>query len=180
LPPLPPQGAFDVRFSGDYRLNENDEATILVQSSDFPLTVKLNNINQNEVADYVLKEIANGVEINSHKIEEGVEFTIINSEVTLLKISRKESLPVSYNLEQNFPNPFNPNTTIKFSLPEASNVTLTIYNALGQKVGELVNSNFEAGRYSYQWNALDAASGIYIYELRTEKYVSMKKMILLK
>ncbi len=83
-------------------------------------------------------------------------------------------------LYQNYPNPFNPTTTIKFALPEAANVTLTIYNTLGQKVSELVNSKLEAGNYGYQWDAKDEATGIYIYELRTEKFVSMNKMLLLK
>ena len=55
---------------------------------------------------------------------------------------------------------------------------LTIYNTLGQKVEELVNTNLEAGWYNYQWNAGSIASGIYIYELRTDKFVSTKKMIL--
>jgi hypothetical protein len=51
---------------------------------------------------------------------------------------------------------------------------------LGQKITELVNTRLDAGRYSYQWNAVSIASGIYIYELRTDKFVAMKKMILLK
>jgi len=83
-------------------------------------------------------------------------------------------------LDQNYPNPFNPSTTIKFSLAEASDVTLTIYNTLGQKVTELVNAKLDAGRYSYQWNASDVATGMYIYELRAANFVSLKKMILLK
>jgi hypothetical protein len=91
-----------------------------------------------------------------------------------------ELLPTVYALEQNYPNPFNPSTTIKFSLPEATDAVLTIYNALGQKVAELVNSRLEAGHYSYQWNAQNVASGMYIYELRTDKFVSVKKMVLMK
>jgi photosystem II stability/assembly factor-like uncharacterized protein len=87
---------------------------------------------------------------------------------------------LNYTLEQNYPNPFNPATTIKFSIPEAANVILNIYNSLGQKVTELVNKNLEAGRYSYNWNAINSASGIYFYELRTEKQVLMKNMILIK
>lgn len=90
------------------------------------------------------------------------------------------SLPIEYALEQNYPNPFNPSTIIKFSLPEANDVSLNIYNTLGQKVAQLVNSKLEAGRYSYQWNAENMATGIYIYELRADKFVSVKKMILLK
>jgi hypothetical protein len=88
--------------------------------------------------------------------------------------------PEDYALEQNYPNPFNPTTTIKFALPEAANVTLIIYNTLGQKVSELVDSKLEAGNYSYQWNAKNAATGIYIYELRAQNFVSIKKMMRLK
>jgi len=83
-------------------------------------------------------------------------------------------------LDQNYPNPFNPSTTIKFSLAEATDVSLSIYNTLGQKVTELVNGKLDAGRYSYQWNASNVPTGMYIYELRTDKFVSVKKMILLK
>ncbi len=90
-------------------------------------------------------------------------------------------IPDEYDLFQSYPNPFNPSTVIKFSLPEAvSNVNLSIYNALGEKVAELVNTSLSAGNYSYQWNAQNLATGMYIYELRTENFVSVKKMILMK
>ena len=78
------------------------------------------------------------------------------------------------------PLPMNPSTKIEFGLPETADVRFTIYNALGQKVTELVNTRLDAGRYSYEWNAGSNASGIYIYELRTNKFVSVKKMILIK
>lgn len=87
---------------------------------------------------------------------------------------------LNYTLDQNYPNPFNPATTIKFSIPEAANVTLNIYNSLGQKVTELVNENLEAGQFSCTWEAKNSASGIYFYELRTGKHVLMKNMILIK
>jgi len=86
-----------------------------------------------------------------------------------------------FELMQNYPNPFNPSTTIEFSLPEdVSNVQLSIYNVLGEKVAELVNTNLAAGKYQYQWNAKNVATGMYIYELRTDHFASSKKMILLK
>jgi photosystem II stability/assembly factor-like uncharacterized protein len=91
------------------------------------------------------------------------------------------STVTNYTLEQNYPNPFNPGTLIEFSLPEdVSNVSLSIYNALGEKVAELVNSSLKSGNYKYHWNAEGFASGIYIYELRTGKFVAMKKMLILK
>jgi hypothetical protein len=88
--------------------------------------------------------------------------------------------PVVFALEQNYPNPFNPTTAIEFSLPETGNVTLTVYNLLGQKVTELVNTKLESGSYTYQWDASNAVTGMYIYELRTDKFVSVKKMMLMK
>jgi len=89
--------------------------------------------------------------------------------------------PDQYFLSRNYPNPFNPSTTIEFTLPEnAGNVRLTIYNVLGEKAAEIVNSSLAAGKYSYKWNAKNFTSGIYFYELKTEKYISVKKMILLK
>jgi hypothetical protein len=91
------------------------------------------------------------------------------------------SIPELFDLEQNFPNPFNPSTVIEFSLQEdVSNVKLTVYNTLGEKVEEVVNSSLSAGKYSYQWNAKNVAAGMYVYELRTDKFVSMKKMVFLK
>ena len=90
-------------------------------------------------------------------------------------------VPTEYALYQNYPNPFNPNTVIEFSLPEnVGNVRLTIYNTLGEKVVELINTELVAGKYSYQWNAQNEATGIYIYELRTDNFVLGKKMLLVK
>ena len=91
------------------------------------------------------------------------------------------TIPSVYILSQNYPNPFNPSTTIEFSLPEdVSNAKLSIYNTLGEKVAELLNTALTAGNYQYRWNAANFATGMYIYELRTDKFVSVKKMLLLK
>jgi hypothetical protein len=121
-----------------------------------------------------------GREINP-SLKPGEEVVISENTMNKLIVQSGEfMLPEEYSLEQNYPNPFNPSTTIKFTLPEAADVTLSIYNTLGEKVAELVNSKLEAGRYSYQWEAGSIATGMYIYELRTDKFVSVKKMILLK
>jgi flagellar hook assembly protein FlgD len=105
---------------------------------------------------------------------------ISDSRIEKLMVSG-ETIPTVYALEQNYPNPFNPSTVIEFSLPEdVSNVKLSIYNALGERVAELVNTSLQSGRYQYQWNAKDVVTGMYIYELRTDNFVSAKKMVLLK
>jgi Secretion system C-terminal sorting domain len=90
-------------------------------------------------------------------------------------------IPEEFVLNQNFPNPFNPTTTIEFSLPENVNdINLSIYNIIGEKVAELINGSMQAGKYKYEWNAKDFVSGIYVCELRTQNFASMKKMLLLK
>ena len=91
-----------------------------------------------------------------------------------------DKLPTDFVLSQNYPNPFNPSTNIKYSIPEASNVRLTIYNVLGQKVAELVNAHKDAGNYVVTWNASNLASGIYIYRLEAGSVVMNQKMLLLK
>jgi hypothetical protein len=88
--------------------------------------------------------------------------------------------PSNYALEQNFPNPFNPTTQINFSLAKSSNVELSIYNILGQKVMTLVNGTMSGGVHSVQFNASRFASGVYIYRISAGEFKMSKKMVLLK
>ena len=93
--------------------------------------------------------------------------------------------PSTFSLQQNYPNPFNPTTAIRYGLSEASHVTLTIYNMLGQPIATLVNEQQSAGYRDVVWNGMNDAgehvvSGIYIYRIVTGKYTSTKRMVLLK
>ena len=89
-------------------------------------------------------------------------------------------LPGTYSLEQNYPNPFNPSTTIRYSIPRTSNVTLRIYNLLGQVVQTLVSTEQGPGSYVVDFNASRLASGLYFYRLETQEFTMSKKMLLLK
>lgn len=95
--------------------------------------------------------------------------------------------PVSYKLLSNFPNPFNPSTNLQYSLPGRSNVKLTIFNILGQTISVIVNQMQEAGWHTVEWNAKNAASGIYFYRLEavslenpSKQFVETKKMLLVR
>jgi hypothetical protein len=90
------------------------------------------------------------------------------------------SIPEGYVLEQNYPNPFNPSTSIKFGIPASSNVTLKVFNTLGEEVAKLINENLEAGSYTVNFDASGLPSGIYIYTLQTDNQVLSKKMTLIK
>ena len=94
-------------------------------------------------------------------------------------------LPTEYALSQNYPNPFNPTTQISFSLPTPGNVSLEVYNVLGQKVTTLVDGNMGAGNHVVEWDGKNSAgvgvsSGVYFYRIATDNFVDTKKMMMLK
>jgi len=90
------------------------------------------------------------------------------------------SFPSDFALEQNYPNPFNPATNIRFSLPEANQVTLKVYDMLGQEVATLVNQFMNAGTFEISFEASDLPTGIYTYSLTSGNFQSVKKMMLIK
>jgi endoglucanase len=90
------------------------------------------------------------------------------------------TIPITNQLFQNYPNPFNPSTTITYHLPMTGEVELSVYNLLGQKVAILVSGKMQAGYYQVEWNAEGFASGIYIYRIEANTFISQKKMLLLK
>ena len=96
-----------------------------------------------------------------------------------------EGIPTEFALHDNYPNPFNPTTTLRFDLPEVSDITVTIFNMLGQKVRTFNMNNTPAGYHSIKWNATNnfgdpVGAGVYLYQLRAGNFVKTKKMILLK
>jgi hypothetical protein len=100
-------------------------------------------------------------------------------------VSKNPALPTSFTLHQNFPNPFNPTTTLKYDLPEDNFVILTIYDMLGRVVVELVNTTQEAGFKLVQWDGSDSmgrsvSAGVYLYQIRAGEFVQTRKMVLLK
>ena len=94
--------------------------------------------------------------------------------------SRTDHKPRKFELYANYPNPFNPVTTISFALPYKSKINLTVYNLLGEKVAELADGDFNEGLHKIAFNAVNLSSGVYIYRLKADNFVQSKKMILLK
>ncbi|NOG96878.1 MAG: T9SS type A sorting domain-containing protein [Ignavibacteriae bacterium] len=88
--------------------------------------------------------------------------------------------PLVFGLQQNFPNPFNPATTIKYSIAQTTHVTISVFNPLGQMVGVITNSVKSPGNYTVNFNAENLSSGIYYYTILTENFVDTKKMLLIK
>ncbi len=108
-----------------------------------------------------------------------------NSDNKIFKLADAVNMPEDFMLRQNFPNPFNPETSIRLQLPEASQVTLKVYNILGQEIKTLVNKNLDAGYHTIRWDGtnnigLKVASGVYIYRMKAGGFINSKKMVFLK
>jgi len=103
-----------------------------------------------------------------------------NPVVTEINESSHSGMPEKFMLLQNYPNPFNPKTFIEYQLPKASQVDLSIYNILGQKVVTLVSEKQLAGSYKVDWDATGFASGVYYYLIQANEFQQVKKMVLLK
>lgn len=107
----------------------------------------------------------NNEHFNSDPIEKG-NFTSLQSN--------------DYKLYQNFPNPFNPTTKISYTIKKDGNVSLRVFNLVGQEIGVLVNEKQSAGNYEVEFNASELTSGIYLYKLQINGYTSVKRMTVIK
>ncbi|KPJ63503.1 hypothetical protein AMJ44_14390 [candidate division WOR-1 bacterium DG_54_3] len=106
-------------------------------------------------------------------------------EVSVDQVQEAMAIPSQYSLSQNYPNPFNPDTRIEYSLPQDSQVKLTVYNTLGQRVKTLVNEEQKSGFHTVRWNGeneegRDVSSGIYFYRMVAGNFSQTKKMVILK
>lgn len=99
---------------------------------------------------------------------------------SVVNISESNTIPSIYSLEQNYPNPFNPATTIKYNIPTTANVSIKIFNSLGQEVQTLVNEIKSAGSYEVVFNASLLTSGVYFYRIQSGSFIETRKMILLR
>jgi photosystem II stability/assembly factor-like uncharacterized protein len=176
LPPMPPAGIFDVRYSSGKMVEDLSSAkSILINSANYPVIIKVEGIN------IFLKDQINGKLISS-ELKSGEQLKITDNRLTSIEVSGQivSGLPSTFEIFQNYPNPFNPSTKIKFSIPKESNVNLSIYNVLGELVSTLVNESMKPGNYELEFNGKDLASGVYIYRLEAGNFISNKKMILMK
>jgi hypothetical protein len=111
----------------------------------------------------------------------GIAYNLFIDTSSITGISNNNnSVPMTYALDQNYPNPFNPSTKINYAIPKAGFVKITVYDVMGRKIEQLVNSYLQAGYYTSTLNGENLASGMYFYKLESQGFVSTKKMVLLK
>jgi hypothetical protein len=191
LPPVPPEGVYDARFATNRRgelvgENETKVVGLKVSSGSYPLT-----IGWELKGNCTTSLVVDGKRVTlrgSGSIEVAAEGAKLSLELT-----GTPDVPREFALEQNFPNPFNPSTMIRYNLPVGQDhilsykVSLRVYNLLGQVVATLLDDVEPAGYKSVEWNGNYVASGMYFYRLEASSlsgqgttFTQVKKMVLVK
>jgi hypothetical protein len=179
LPPKPPSGAYDVRFKDGWRAVK-DYGEIEVLNHSETLTIEYDiKVDAGEHYNWVLSSET----LYDYVLENAGELTVPSAERFTLEL--KAVVPATFTLHQNFPNPFNPITTLRYDLPSDALITLSIYDMLGREITQLVNTTQEAGFRSVQWDATDSmgrpvSAGVYLYQIQAGEFVETRKMVLLK
>jgi len=154
-------------------LDTNSEQLLANTSEPFIYLTELENYQT-----YYFRVTA--VDSNGNESDFSNEEEVLVSYSDLINIEHSNHLPANYKLYSNYPNPFNPSTMIKYQLPMTSDVDLSIYNLLGQKVATLVNERQGIGIHQVAWDATRFSSSVYYYRIEAGEFQEVKKMILIK
>ncbi|TAK60965.1 MAG: T9SS type A sorting domain-containing protein, partial [Bacteroidetes bacterium] len=194
LPPLPPSGSFDARFSSNRMFepmnNEKENKfRVSIHSEKYPVTIRCEGVG-NDVQFVNVTDAKRGTSLGIVSADGKSVVTISNPAISEIELSVKSgvAIPKVFSLEQNYPNPFNPSTNIQFNLPEPAIVSLQIYNILGQQVSALIdNTSYSPGSHITTWDASAFASGMYFYRIIAQKpengeivFQQVKKLVLVK
>jgi choice-of-anchor B domain-containing protein len=174
LPPKPPEPSTDIRFSGDTKLCTSDECVIEVMNDRQPLVIEC-GIKEGESWE-IIEENGNVFECS------GVQVLEFDDELEsfVLRKSNSPKVPIGFAFFPAHPNPFNPVTTIQFSVPELSKVKMSVYDIQGRLVETLVNEQLSPGNHRAQWNAGGVSSGIYIVLFEENEQRKIQKVVLMK
>jgi uncharacterized protein (DUF362 family) len=175
LPPLPPRGVFDVRFSDD-RFMHGPAAfhQLCLNAASYPVTVGVENPGNRTLK---LKD-SFGAALVDAVLKPGAPVTLAR-DFGVLRIE-EDTVPLRFELCQNSPNPFNPTTVINYVLPERAPVRIVIYDLLGRELRTLVNETKEAGTHHVTFNADGLASGTYVYRMVAGQFHDAKTMVVIK
>ncbi|MFI5406815.1 MAG: T9SS type A sorting domain-containing protein, partial [Nitrososphaerales archaeon] len=160
-------------FTGaNFTLYENDGSGVFINRNDLPSNLA--------GSCAVFHDRDNDGDMDMTGIDERQDLLILFTNSPVTEINSEENIPDEFILLQNYPNPFNPGTVISYQLPMNSNVTLKIYDILGNEITTLVNEQKEPGTYEIYFDASGLSSGMYYYTLTSSGFSETKKMILLK
>lgn len=135
------------------------------------------NVNSNSIKSYSFSDKNTIAGTNFYRLKQiDLDGSFNYSDVVSVEIEVVQK----YALNQNYPNPFNPSTVIEFSIPETQNVSLKVFNSIGQEVAELAKGLFEAGSHSVNFDASNLQSGVYFYRIESTNFNAVRKMMFIK
>ncbi len=176
LPPVPPQGIFDARFGTDKMvevLGQNHQIRITPSQKEIVLSV-----GNAKGMKFRVKDEIDGTILNKELTEESQVTVPANLSSVMLEML--DALPLTYELSQNFPNPFNPATVIRYQVPNDGVVKIVVYDVLGREVKQLVNGFRSAGKYETRFDAGSLSSGVYFYRMKAGSFDVIRKMMVVK
>jgi hypothetical protein len=188
LPPLGPEGMFDVRFITQRyveivpdEIGKSIQYKVNLHGVEYPIVVKW-NIVEDANYTYILNSDDGVKQIFSGK----GEITITNPVKSLsIEVNKGETLPLEFSLEESYPNPFNPSTKFVISVPQNTQLEVAIYDILGRKIRTLLSGEKTAGYHTIEWNGLTdenttATSGVYFIRMISEKFNATQKIVMMK
>ncbi|MFH0733844.1 MAG: carboxypeptidase regulatory-like domain-containing protein [bacterium] len=165
-------------------VKNNDGNVISASVSNSAGNFTVPNLSANTYSLVISRFDYDEAELNNVEVSENSYYSpIVNVTLTpssLTDVQSETVTPEGFALSQNFPNPFNPETSIKFSIPSTNLVTIKIYDILGNEVAVLVNETKQTGNYELKFNAANLSSGVYFYSIQAGSYTKTLKMALLK
>ena len=166
----------DVNIIGD---NPNDPSQVVLFGYETGAAMAVGNAPARRVGTFLLNDVADSMTDEGWALVDSTVFWAMGGATT--SVSDKETaVPTEYALSYNYPNPFNPSTTISFSVPKPSRVRLTVWNTLGERVATVVDEVRAAGEHTVRFDASSVSSGIYVYKLDAGGIRYARKMLFLK
>ncbi|HLX13020.1 MAG TPA: FlgD immunoglobulin-like domain containing protein, partial [Bacteroidota bacterium] len=196
LPPVPPEGAFDARFSSQtmvatypttFANGQAYEYPIEIQATGYPVTISWHIANSLGTRKYVLTDAMGGRVLGNNVMNGNGSLKISNASIKTVVVKMLEGVntPKAFALSQNYPNPFNPTTRMTVDVPKSSTVEVSVFDILGQKIATLMNGQQPAGSFTIEWNGQDAKglqvpTGMYFVRMTSDAFSSVRKIMLMK
>lgn len=176
LPPVPPAGMFDVRFTSGRYIEDIQNPVVEIHGARYPVVLTMDNATVN----YTVVDAVSGAVLGSIEKGKGGSVEINNSKTFAVKLLSTETTGAAFSLEQNTPNPVQGETTVKFALPQEEMVSIKLYNMMGQEVATIVNGVVPAGTSAITFDTRELTSGIYTYTIKAGGFTATRKMVVRK
>ncbi len=179
LPPKSPKPSLDVRTSAGYGIGQGKLTSLELTSNEYPVQVTIDSKNKGKFGYQLIIQDGENVTKLPLLVDQSQEITRNHGEISLKQVP-KEELIAENDLAPNYPNPFNPTTTIRYEVSQTANVRMVVYNVLGRRVRTLIDQEKQPGAYTVRFDGSNLASGIYYLRLKIGDFTELQKMTLIK